>query len=53
MVQQTRAVLNHYAANGGRFEEVVIEDAGHSPFIEKPEEFAAAFHAHIEASSHD
>jgi pimeloyl-ACP methyl ester carboxylesterase len=27
---------------------VVIEDAGHAPFIEKPEEFDAAFHAHIQ-----
>ena len=50
MLQQTRAVLSQYAANGGRFEEVVIADAGHSPYIEKPEEFAAAFHAHIQAA---
>jgi len=47
MVSQTRAVLDKYAAAGGSYEEVVIEDAGHLPFIEKPEEFNGAFHAHI------
>ena len=43
MVSQTRFVLEQYAANGGSFEEVVIAEAGHSPYIEKPEEFMAAF----------
>ena len=45
MVGQTRAVLQQYAANGGWFEEVVIADAAHSPHIEQPEVFNAAFHA--------
>lgn len=47
MVGQTRAVLDKYAASGGSYEEVIIEDAGHLPFIERPEEFNRAFHAHI------
>ncbi|MEW6029659.1 MAG: alpha/beta fold hydrolase [Chloroflexota bacterium] len=47
MLGQTRAVLEKYAASGGSYREVVIEDAGHLPFIEKPEEFNRAFHAHI------
>jgi len=47
MVGQTRSVLEKYAASGGGYEEVVINDAGHIPFIEKPEEFNRAFHAHI------
>ena len=47
MVSQTRAVLDKYAEAGGSYEEVVIADAGHLPFIEKPEEFNQAFHAHI------
>lgn len=47
MLDQTRAVLECYAAAGGWYKEVVIEDAGHIPFIEKPAEFNAAFHAHI------
>jgi pimeloyl-ACP methyl ester carboxylesterase len=47
MIGQTRAVLEKYAAAGGSYQEVVIADAGHLPFIEKPEEFNRAFHAHI------
>ncbi len=47
MVSQTRAVLEKYAAAGGRYQEVVIQDAGHVPFIEKPDEFNAAFHAFL------
>jgi pimeloyl-ACP methyl ester carboxylesterase len=47
MVGQIRAVLEKYAAAGGTFEEVVIEDAGHVPFLEKPEEFNAVFHKHL------
>ncbi len=47
MVGQTRAVLEKYAAGGGSFEEVIIQDAGHIPFIEKPEQFNLALHAHI------
>jgi len=47
MVSQTRAVLEKYAAAGGSYQEVVIQDAGHVPFIEKPDEFNAVFHAHI------
>ena len=47
MIGQTRAVLEKYAATGGSYQEVVIADAGHLPFIEKPEEFNRALHAHI------
>ncbi len=47
MVGQTRAVLDKYAAAGGQYQEVVIAEAGHTPFIEKPDEFNRAFHAHI------
>ena len=47
MVGQTRTVLDKYASAGGSYQEVVIEDAGHLPFIEKPAEFNRAFHAHI------
>jgi len=45
MLGQTRAVLEKYAAAGGSYEEVVIEDAEHAPFIEKPEEFKEVLHA--------
>ncbi|HUE98997.1 MAG TPA: alpha/beta hydrolase [Anaerolineales bacterium] len=43
MVGQTRSVLEQYKAKGGSYEEVVIADTGHSPYIEKPEEFMAVF----------
>jgi pimeloyl-ACP methyl ester carboxylesterase len=39
MVSQMRAVLDRYQANGGRYQEVVFADCGHSPHIERPEEF--------------
>jgi pimeloyl-ACP methyl ester carboxylesterase len=51
MVGQTRAVLEKYAANGGHYQEVVIEDAGHVPFLEKPEEFNQFFHQHLKDAS--
>ncbi len=47
MLEQTRTVLQRYATNGGSFREVVIEDAGHSPYLEKPRDFDAALHAHL------
>lgn len=42
MVSQTRKVLEKYAAQGGLYREVVIAEAGHSPYIEKPAEFMEA-----------
>jgi pimeloyl-ACP methyl ester carboxylesterase len=48
MLGQIRDVLEKYAAAGGSYKEVVIEDAGHAPFIEKPEEFNAVLHARIQ-----
>src|SRR5258708_2175019 len=50
MVSQTRAVLQKYAQSGGKYQEVVIEDAGHTPYLEKPAEFNAAFHKHLHAN---
>jgi pimeloyl-ACP methyl ester carboxylesterase len=44
MLQQVRAVLDQYAAEGGTYDEVVIEDAGHSPYLEQPEAFNETFH---------
>jgi pimeloyl-ACP methyl ester carboxylesterase len=43
MVGQTRAVLQKYQDQGGRFREVIIPETGHCPFIEKPEEFMDEF----------
>jgi pimeloyl-ACP methyl ester carboxylesterase len=47
MIQQTRAVLERYAAAGGSFRELVLADTAHSPHIEKPAEWLAAFLEHI------
>jgi pimeloyl-ACP methyl ester carboxylesterase len=47
MLGQIRHVLEGYAVAGGSYKEVVIEDAGHAPFVEKPEEFNTLLHAHI------
>jgi pimeloyl-ACP methyl ester carboxylesterase len=47
MVGQTRAVLERYGAGGGAFEERVIADAGHTPYIEKPDEFRAFLVDHL------
>jgi pimeloyl-ACP methyl ester carboxylesterase len=47
MVAQTRAVLDGYAAAGGRYREVVIDDAGHGPHLEQPERFLAELHRHL------
>ena len=41
MVGQTRAVLERYAADGGSFREVVYENCGHSPHVERPAEVTA------------
>jgi pimeloyl-ACP methyl ester carboxylesterase len=49
MVSQTRAVLEHYRANGGSFTELVL-DAGHSPHIERPGAFVAALVSFLEHS---
>lgn len=42
MVAQTRAVLERYAAAGGRYREIVFAGCGHSPHVEDPGRFAAA-----------
>jgi pimeloyl-ACP methyl ester carboxylesterase len=47
MVAQTRAVLNGYAGAGGRYREVVIEDAGHGPHLDQPERFLAEITDHL------
>ena len=47
MVSQTRAVLDKYKADGGAYWEKVIADTGHTPHIEKPDEFMALFVNHL------
>ncbi|HUN07691.1 MAG TPA: alpha/beta fold hydrolase [Aggregatilineales bacterium] len=50
MVSQSRAVLEAYQAHGGSYQEIVLPDTGHTPYIERPAEFNAAFHAHLKAN---
>jgi pimeloyl-ACP methyl ester carboxylesterase len=47
MLDQIEAVLERYEDEGGSYREKVIEDAGHSPFLEKPETFNEAFHSFL------
>jgi pimeloyl-ACP methyl ester carboxylesterase len=47
MVAQTRAVLDGYAAAGGRYRETVIADSGHGPHLDQPEQFRAALADHL------
>jgi|SRR5581483_6122722 pimeloyl-ACP methyl ester carboxylesterase len=47
MVSQTRHVLEQYQANGGEYSEHVIADTGHTPYVEKPEEFAGLLITHL------
>lgn len=48
MIRQTRRVLEQYQANGGRYQEVIIPDCGHSPHIEKPEAFEEVLLKHLQ-----
>ncbi|WP_324276250.1 alpha/beta hydrolase [Blastococcus brunescens] len=48
MVAQTRAVLDRYAATGGAYREVVLPDVGHSPHVERPQQFAVALLEHLD-----
>ena len=48
MVTQTRSVLDRYAATGGAYREVVLPDVGHSPHVERPQEFAVALLEHLD-----
>ena len=50
MLAQTRAVLDGYAAAGGRYREVVIDDAAHSPHLDQPERFLAELGVHLSSA---
>lgn len=47
MVAQIAAALDAYEAAGGAVRRVMLPECGHSPFLEKPEAFEAALHAHL------
>ena len=47
MIAQISSVLEKYAAAGGVVTEAVIEDCGHTPFVELADEFNRHFHAFL------
>lgn len=49
MKSQVRALLEGYRERGGEVQETMLENCGHSPHIEKPEEMLQAFNAFINA----
>lgn len=49
MVSQTRAVLERYQANGGLFTEHIMTNVGHTPYLEKPDEFLAIWLPFLQA----
>ena len=51
MVSQTRAVLEVYQENGGKYQEVVFENSAHAPFLEEQERFLELFLGHIKNSN--
>jgi pimeloyl-ACP methyl ester carboxylesterase len=50
MATQTRAVLGGYAAAGGCYREVAIDDAAHSPHLDQPDRFVAELGAHLSSA---
>ena len=51
MVSQMRAVLKRYDPVGEMSREVVLENCGHTPYIEKPKEFDREFHAQLRTAA--
>ncbi|MGL4311821.1 MAG: alpha/beta hydrolase [Paracoccaceae bacterium] len=47
MIDETEEALGAYAEAGGRVETSVLEDCGHSPYLERPAAFDAVFHAFL------
>lgn len=48
MMEQIRTLLDAYAASGGYYEEIAVEDSGHVPFITHQDEFNRVFHAFLD-----
>jgi pimeloyl-ACP methyl ester carboxylesterase len=51
MVSQTRSVLERYKANGGYYQEVLIENTAHSPHIERPDHVAKVLIAFLSGAA--
>jgi pimeloyl-ACP methyl ester carboxylesterase len=53
MVAQTRALLEEYAASGGAYSEEAISDCGHTPPVERPDEFRRLLFGFLDAHTGD
>lgn len=51
MVAQTRSWLDKYVAAGGAYEEVLLPEGGHVPFIDSSQDFMRVLHAHLSSVS--
>jgi pimeloyl-ACP methyl ester carboxylesterase len=51
MVSQTHAVLEQYQANGGWYREIVLEGAGHVPYLDKLPKFNQHLHLFLKQHS--
>ena len=49
MVAQTRAVLDRYQENGGRYQELVMDGCAHASHLEQPERFVREVKAFLES----
>jgi len=47
MLGQTRALLDGYAAAGGQYREIAIQDSGHGPHLDQPVVFRTALAEHL------
>jgi pimeloyl-ACP methyl ester carboxylesterase len=47
MVGQLRNVLGQYRNRGGEYTEKVMDGAGHTPYLERPDEFLRSFLSHL------
>jgi pimeloyl-ACP methyl ester carboxylesterase len=48
MLAQIRAVLDRYQANGGTYQEHIIANTGHMPFMEAPGQFQCIWHPFLQ-----
>jgi len=49
MIAQSRSVFDRRRGHGGSVQEVVLQEVGHGPVIERPGEVAQLMTAHIDA----
>ena len=47
MIKQTRTILDGYAQAGGTYQEIVMQNVAHAPYVENLTEFNTHFHAFL------